>query len=775
MKRKRTKKILLISLSIVFATFALLVLLLSPLVKYFLEKYDRDLFGRELRMDWAYVNPFTGYVHLHKLKMFEANSDSIFISTNSTSGHISLFKLLSRTVKISHLTLKQPNVTITQKKKIFNIDDLITKFTPSPLPTTSNWQVEFVGVKIADGEFHFIDKVTPVKYFIRKVNIDGVGKLNQGDTIATHFSFASGIGTGDSKGDFTINTKTNDYHFSVKLQEYDMDIIRQYIWELINYGMFKAYVNANLKGHGNFNSQESIAVQGRLTIRDFHLGKTLSDDYIAFKKMVMVFDEFNPAHKKYIIDSAVLIQPFIKYEIYDSLDNIERLFGAHGSNISDVTQSDRFNLVIEIARYIRVISTNFFRSDYKINRLEINKGFFRFNDYSLSEEFSVEVVPFSLLADSVNKHDQRVQVSIQSGFHPYGKASVQLSINPRDSADFDMNFNFEKIPASIFNPYLITYTSFPLDRGTIELNGKWKVRNGIIESNNHLVIVDPRVSKRLKNKNIKWLPMPLIMALIREEGNVIDYDIPITGHLKKPKFHLRDILLDLLTNLFVKPATIPYRNVVKTLETEIEKTISFKWELHQHILSNKQVKFVEKIAGFLKDHSDASMSVHPITYADKEKEHILFFETKKKYFMLTHSKENQSFSAEDSIKVEEMSVKDPALLKFISPNVKHSKDTIMFTVQDKCLNFIGDRIVAKRFDELVKRRSDLFKSYFKMNGTDKQIKIHASVNDIPYGGFSYFKLGYENEIPEPLRKAYLEMTDLNNERPRIKYKKFRAP
>ena len=30
----------------------------------------------------------------------------------------------------------------------------------------------------------------------------------------------------------------------------------------------------------------------------------------------------------------------------------------------------------------------------------------------------------------------------------------------------------------MFNPYLITYTSFPLDRGTIELNGTWNVRNG---------------------------------------------------------------------------------------------------------------------------------------------------------------------------------------------------------------------------------------------------------------------------------------------------------
>jgi hypothetical protein len=40
------------------------------------------------------------------------------------------------------------------------------------------------------------------------------------------------------------------------------------------------------------------------------------------------------------------------------------------------------------------------------------------------------------------------------------------------------------------------------------------------------------------------------MALVRENGNVIDYEIPISGDLKNPVFHLRDALFDLLENIF---------------------------------------------------------------------------------------------------------------------------------------------------------------------------------------------------------------------------------
>ena len=771
-KKNRLKKKLLIVISAFLGLFVIAILIASPLAKYFLEKYDQYLFGREVTIERVYVNIFTGYVSLHNVKIGEVKSDTIFLSSINVHGNISRFKLFWHTIEISQLTFEQPTVNFIQNKRKFNIDDLIERFTPSKSPSSSAWNVEFVGIKIAEGELHFTDKIIPIKYFIKKATFEALGKIDEGDTIATRFAFLSGIGTGNVKGHFTVNTKNLDYHYDAVVDDYDLDIIRQYIWELINYGMFTAHLTANVNVRGNFNSQESMSGYGRLAIHDFHFGKTTTNDYAAFKKLVLVVEELNPVKKKYLFDSIVLIRPSFKYEIYDSLDNMARLFGKRGSNISDITrQSGRFNLVIEIAKYVKVLSNNFFTSNFKINRVEIAEGDFKFNDYSLSEKFSINVLPLSLLADSVNKSDQRVQVSIKSNIQPYGNGAIQLSINPKDTADFDMDYRFEKIPASIFNPYLLTYTSFPLDRGTIELNGKWNVRNGMIQSSNHLVVIDPRVSKRTKNKDMKWLPMPLIMALVREEGNVIDYEIPITGNLKKPKFHWRDAFFDLLKNIFVKPPTTPYRLEVKNLESEIEESLTLKWEMRQSMLQNEQVKFLKKINNFLKDNANAVMSVYPVTYSEKEKEHILFFETKKKYFTLTQRQAIKSFSSQDSMKVEKMSIKDPSLVRLLSKNIS---DTVMFSLQDKCVNFIGNKIITERFDQLAKERNNLFLSYFKLDGTDKQIKIHESVNNIPYNGFSHFNLVYEKGIPESLRDAYREMIGFNNRGIRKKYKQYRG-
>ena len=763
----RVKKTVIITVSAIFLAAALIIFFISPLTKYLLEKYDIKLIGRELTMEWAYVNPFTGYVYFNDLKIFEPEGDSLFISADGVNANINLLQLLFKTIELQQVTIDHPWGKIIQRKDTLNFSDIIARFRSDPLhPNPDGWRFTFLDTNIIEGEFHYIEKIIPINYFIRNVNIESTGKKWSSDTLSAKFYFQDGKNEGVMNGNFTINASNLDYRLAVDVHDFDLEIIRQYIWELINYGMFEARLDANLNAIGNFNSQDSISVKGRMVLRDFHLGKTSEDDYLAFKEFVVVMEEVSPIHHKYLFDSISLSDPYLKYERYDSLDNIEAMFGKKGQNISDVTQQPgRFNLVIEIARYIEVLSRNFFKSDYKIRQLAIHRADLVFNDYSLAEKFSIEATPLTVVADSVNKNNKRVGVDFTTGFKPFGSAKMSLSINPKDSSDFDLTFKVEKIPVTVFNPYFISYTSFPIDRGTIEINGLWTVRNGAIRSTNHVVMIDPRVTRRIRNDNTKWLPMPMIMSFVRERGNVIDYTVPITGNLKDPKFHMRDVVFDVIKNIFVKPATTPYRMEVKNLETEIEKSLTVKWEMRQHVLTPHQKKFVRKISNFLKDTPEATLIVQPFEYASKEGEYILFYETKKKFFLLDR-KNKTDFNEEDSLAVSKMSVKDPGLVRYISKNLS---DTVMFTLHEKCINFVGKEIVNNQMKQLVKNREMAFRELFLANGTDSQVSIHATKNDIPFNGFSYFKLEYPGEIPRALEKAYQRMNDLNDETPRKKY------
>jgi hypothetical protein len=719
------------------------------------------------------VNPLTGYIHFSNFKIYELKSDSIFFSADGLSANVAMLKLFSKTYEISKLTLNHPRGIIIQNKKDFNFNSLVNILSSKENSDTTKAQVHLniLHVKIKDGEFYYHEQQTPINYFIKKVNIESSGKRWDADTIAAQFSFLPGTGGGDINGDFTINLKNEDYRLAFVAHKYDLNIIEQYIKDLTNYGSFSANLDANIKAKGNFNYRENLAVSGQMAINELHFGKNPKVDFASFEKLKLGITDLNPKELKYLFDSILLIHPFFRYERYDYLDNLQTMFGKDGVNINAAkANAEKFNLVIEIARYAKVIADNFFKSDYKINHLGIYNGDIKFNDFSTSEKFAMDLNPITVIADSIDKNQNRVNVSLKSIIKPYGNVSMALSMNPKDSSDFDLQYHFQKLPVSMFNPYIISFTSFPLDRGTLEFKGTWNVRNGMIQSNNHLVIVDPRVTKRVRNKDTKWIPVPLIMTFIRERGNFIDYEIPITGNLKDPKFHLSDVIFDLIGNIFVKPPSTPYIVYVKNVENEIEKSITLNWETRHNSILPAQGKFIENMADFLVKNPEAFITVYPQQYSIKEKEYILFFEAKKKFFLVTNNKNAQSFNEEDSIKVDEMSVKDSLFVHYLN---KQINDSLVFTIQEKCTRIIDSAIINTKFEQLNKERENVFVSYFKKREVEKRVKISTGENVIPYNGFSFYKIEYKGEFPEYLIKAYQQMNELNNEAPRKKFRQKR--
>jgi hypothetical protein len=757
------KKTLITVISFIIITVIVVILLIPPISKYLIEKNDMKYIGRQIKMGRVYVNLFTGYVHIRNLKIYESKSqsalvesDSVFFSAKGISANFAMFKMLSKTIEIKDLTLDQPKGIIIQNKTDFNFNDLIKKFTPEkPDSTSSSVHFNILNIKIKNGEFYYREKVIPINYFIKEVNIESTGKYWNADTIRAKISFLSGTDAGSLKGNFTVNLKSLDYRIAVIVHKYDLNFLDQYLKNLVNFGTFSATLDADISATGNFNDQENLNARGLLAMNDFHFGKNTKDDYASFDKLVLKIDELSPGNHKYLFDSLSLSHPFIKYELFDYLDNLQMMFGKSGANISgNKTEPARFNLIFIIGNYIKALAKNFFQSDYKINKLAIYKGCFRFNDYSSNEKFSIEANPLYVVADSVNKNNNWVKVSLKSGIKPYGNITIALNINPKVSGDFDMQYHLQRLPASTFNPYFITYTSFPLDRGTIELTGTWKVRNGIIKSDNHLLVIDPHVLRQQRNINTKLISSPLIIFLTRQHGNVIDYQIPITGNLKNPTFHLHEVVFHIFGKIFVNPALVPFRLLEKKSENEPDKTLTMEWEIRQVSLLQHQEKFANKMVDFLVKNPDATLAVYPNQYAEKEKEYISFFEAKKKYFLISRNINALFLSKDDSLKVENLPVKDSLFVNYLNKEVR---DSMLFTIQEKCNNFVGSAVINAKFEQLNKKREDVFLLHFKKAAVENRVKIYSGENNIPYNGFSFYKIVYKGELPKSLIKAYQQM------------------
>lgn len=113
----KLKKILLISMGIIILVVVLGILFISPITKYLVEKYDEQLTGRQIQIESAYANVFTGYVNFSNVNAYELNSDSVFLSAEAIKLNFNMSKMLSNTFEIIELTIENPKVTILQKKK----------------------------------------------------------------------------------------------------------------------------------------------------------------------------------------------------------------------------------------------------------------------------------------------------------------------------------------------------------------------------------------------------------------------------------------------------------------------------------------------------------------------------------------------------------------------------------------------------------------------------------------------------------------------------------
>ncbi|MHB1277717.1 MAG: DUF748 domain-containing protein [Bacteroidia bacterium] len=769
----RLKKVLVRVSIVLAATFVLLLLLISPIAKYLIQKYDTRFTGREITLDWAYVNPFTGYVYLHGLEIMEHNGDTIFLKADGLMANMAMLKLFNQTYEISAAKLTNPIGRVHQSGKEFNFSDLIEFYAADTTKAKPEKVTRFslLDIEIENGEFHYIEALTPVNYFIKEVNIKSDGLQYDKDTMPISFSFLSGTGSGKISGDIAIHLKNSGYALGVVVDSFDLDIINQYLKDLTNYGTFAAKLDAELNSTGNFRTADSISTSGNIAVTGFQFGRHRDDDFASFESLIVSIDRLSPKDFIYRYDSVCLTKPFFKYQRFDTLDNVQTMFGVDGQNVKAVNgDPQKFNLVIEIAHLIDRLSRNFLNSQYQVGRFAIYDGDLQYEDYSMGEKFSAGLEPFTVIADSVDKANARVNLRIHSGIKPHGNFNLALSVDPKDSSYFNLDFFVQKVALSMMNPFLVKYTGFPLVRGAMELRGYWVVRNGSISSLNHLIILDPRVSERVHGDDTRWLPLNFAMALVREKGNVIDYEVPISGKLGDPAFNFWDVIRDIFTNIVLKPISTPYRMNVKMVELELESNQQVKWPMHSSTLSRDQKRYIDRIVDFLKSDEKVHITIYPAPYEEKEKELLLLFEAKKLYYFSIPGREKGKFSEQDSLNVAHLSVKDPGFQKFLNAQVT---DKTLFTVQHKAAKLVSPAVIQSKYDKIIAAREKAFKKAFIEAGVNKQVAWGKTITGVPFNGFSHYSISYKGHVPDYLQRAYKKMDKYNADAVREPYRKER--
>jgi hypothetical protein len=727
-------------ITVVVIILALLIIsFLSPISKFLIEKYSEKYAGRKIVMSWLYVNPFTGRFHAHDLKIMENKSDSSFIRIQDCSFNISFYKLFSKKLDVSAITLEKLRINIVENKSSFNWDGFFTRDTLKPKSVSpAPLEFSFRDIRLINSEVVYSETSIPVHYYTTKINVQCPVIQWDSDTSSFTYDFNFLEKSGHVKGFFSMNFKDLDYHLKTSFDSFDMKSLDQYIKEFSEYGYFSAMLNANLNAHGNFHDAKNLIATGKLGISDFHFGKSKGDDYLRFSKLLLNIDTLSPVNKKYLFKTVLLDSAYVKYQRYDSLDNFSQMIGDKGAHISKAhSEHHAENIIFQIADYIASVAKDLVNSNYRADTLLVSNAHAHYDDFSLAQQFSVSVNPLTISASHVDTRFERTDLNIKAKINPFGNLEVHLNVNPTDFGDFLLDFNLRNLPIPLFNPYLVTYTSYPFDNGSLALSGKWKVKDNQITSLNHLLINNPTLAERVKEEDAKKRSMRLILFLIRDVHREIEHTIPINGNLNNPHYVLSSAIWQVLANILVKPTSYPYTEIKAESEEKKRIPVLLEWKLMQRKPERDQNTELGKVSRHLFFHPGAKVVITPYSFKEKEKEMLLMFEARKLFYLSQQRTSSKQLTETDSVAINKLSIRNPAFLVFLQTS---SDSKLVFSNQEKALLVVGQARIDELYLKLINDRQKSVLNYFREKGYADRVTVKESKNDIPASGFSHYLL-----------------------------------
>lgn len=744
--KSRALRISVIILCVLLLFVVIVIAFISPITKFLIEKYSEKYVGRKIVMSWLYVNPFSGYVNAHNLTIYEKESPQIFIKTKNLALNITVLKIFGKAYELSSLNADQLWVNIVQDSTKFNFDDL---FEIDTLKKKIPYCIR--NIHVSNSEIHYNELTIPVHYYVKKVNIQCPSIESAVDTIHLSYEFVSGPGSGAMKGTLNTNVKNKNFDLKALIVRFDLAPLQQYVKDFTTHINLTAFLDADIHTIGNLTNTMKMMTTGKFAVSDFHFGRLATEDYLSFKKLAMNIDSLAPYKKEYFFSKVALDSPYIKYEKYDQLDNFSRMFGVKGANIKQAREQHyHVNIIFVIADYLKELALNLLNSQYRFDQFNITHARLQYNDYSLLQKFSLQADPVTITASDINTNSKRMYFTLKSGLNPFGNLNVKVDINPKDIGDFHMDYDVRNMPLPLFNPYMITYTSHQFHKGTLELYGKWDVVNKQINSSNHVLVINPTMADRVKNEGADRLPMGIILWFVRNWNHVIDVEIPITGDLTQPSYHLGNVILDVLKNILVKPPTFPYRATVQVEKKKKEEFVMMEWKLRQVKMEDDQLDQLKKISRYMFFHGKSYLTVSPKYFEDLEKESFLLFEAKKKYYASVHNLKLAGISEEDSLAIDRMSIKDSAFVHYLDRNANPSG--MEYTVQGKCRNLIGPDKVNREYNDMLVARKKQVMDYFTDKKVTDRVTFEHGVSTIPPSGFSHYIFTYKGELPEEVQE-----------------------
>lgn len=611
---KRWIKITLIAAAVLAVLIVIAAIAVSPVAKNYIEKHDRELLGRSIRMERLRMNIFTGRLRIEGLRIGESADSATFFRLDSFDMRMRLWPLLGNRIVVKKISFAGPDVKIYQRGSAFSFDDIITRFAgdttavaATPEKPSKPWEVGIYDISIRNGRVFYKDLALNAEWGMNDVNlhIPGVYFSGEKTDVGAVLNFAEG---GSLSTDVGYNIETSEFDIGIRLQDFALAGTLPYFRQSLDVTAVDGRLSADIRLRGNTEHLLSLTTEGTASLAGFALRDRQQRPVAGVDTLSVKLAEGDLGKMRFVFDRIYVSGLSALFEMTPEGNSLAALMkspsAAEAASPTAVSASAATNPAPEAApapaaqiTTSDAAGSTTLSPTLRIADLEIAKGRVTMRDLTMHRPFEYTVSEIRMRSRDFDP-SKRNSMTIDARMQKTGSAKLRWEGTLDDMNNQNITLWLTNLDLRDFGPYCEHYTAYPLTKGNLTFRSQNVIRNRYLDGTNHLDMFEPKVDKKRKEIKAEMnIPLKLGLYVLKDKKGHVKMDLPVKGSLDSPEFSYRKIVLKAIGNVLLKVVTAPF----SFLSGNKENLEYINIDPLQYVFTSEQYASLDKIAQALQD------------------------------------------------------------------------------------------------------------------------------------------------------------------------------
>ena len=363
-------------------------------------------------------------------------------------------------------------------------------------------------------------------------------------------------------------------------------------------------------------------IKGDIKLNKLHISHSITQkDLIKFDSLVV--SKLNYKNNSLFVDDILL----------NSLETNFKMKKNKTTNFDNIIIQNNKSKKAE-----KTSSKNNSKFNYFISHLEVKNGQTGFTDLSLPLPFTTKIKDINIDLNAISSKDEKTKLDIKGKVDEYGLANIKGSLNINDfKKDTNIAINFENLDLISATPYSGKFLGQKISSGKLWLDLNYKIKDANLNSSNSIRIKTLEFGENVESNESVNLPLGLAVALLEDSDGFIDVNVPVSGDINNPEFHLSGAIWSAVGNVVKNIITAPFKFLASLLGVSSDELGNVDFDFGESTLLPPQIETLNKLIKALNKKPKLSIELNPIY--DEKKDMLIL--QKNKFDLLTNKKDKK--------------------------------------------------------------------------------------------------------------------------------------